>query len=120
MTPPLFAPLGLSPEEKAALRAMNPGVALIFTEPSDLTKAPPLEGYSRGAVNVWADILGQLLPAAAGIVVPAGSIWAPLVASIATAGAAKVKQLLTREPTVERWPLDRILAAQAAVASPTT
>lgn len=118
----ILLPPDLSKDEIAELKALNAGVAFIVQVPQSPESAAqavaPDGSVSASSVLPWLDILEALLPVAASIVVPIA--WVPIVAGIIKVGIPAARQAITKAPITERWTVEKLLAAQSAVAVPLT
>lgn len=110
------ADVTLSAEAVEALKAANPGVALvIFTKGTGTAAALTAASAEphREAVSATVALVEGALHMGASLFVPPA--LGPLVNSILDAGVEAVDRLITGHPQIERWPLENIRALNAEI-----
>ncbi len=121
-TPYVIIPPGIPAEIADAIKAANPGHLVVqVIEPGKETAAllavDQVGGHSRSSVVGWLGTIEAVLLGGLSLI-PAVSSALPIVRTILDAGVGAIRSLLTAEPNVERWTLQRLQAARAAVPGP--
>jgi hypothetical protein len=108
-------PAVLTAEDIAALKAENASAAFVQVVPMD---GAPVTEASGETASLWISIIKSVLHGGRTLLVPGP--WAAWVDGLIDTGVDDVTALILKAPITERWTINKIRAARAAVQDPQT